>query len=91
MDFQTRYLNEMREKAPAMFNELRRSGKIAAHARETEREFGRLVNEVLKNEPKGPSGQVADINLKRMVEEVVAAQLLEFPREGLERRTAPAL
>ena len=48
---------------------------------ETEREFGRLVNEVLKNEPKGPSGQVADINLKRMVEEVVADQLLEFPRE----------
>ncbi len=80
-DFQSMYLNTMREKAPAMFNELRRSGQIAAHARETEREFGRLVNEVLKNEPKGPSGQVADINLKRMVEEVVADQLLEFPRE----------
>ncbi len=81
MQFQALYLNARREKAPAMFNELRQSGQIEAHARETEREFGRLVNEVLANEPKGPSGLVEDINLKRMVEEVVADQLLEFPRE----------
>ena len=48
MQFQGIYLNAMRERAPRMFNELRRSGKIAAHAREKEQEFGRLVNEALK-------------------------------------------
>ena len=91
MQFKGIYLNAMREKAPAMFNELRRSGKIAAHAREKEREFGRLVNEALTNEPKGQSGLVLNRNAQRQVEEVVAAQLLEFPSEGPERKKAPAL
>ena len=89
MQFKGIYLNAMREKAPAMFNELCRSGQIDAHATEKEREFGRLVNEALKNEPKGESGQVLNRNAQRSVEEVVKAQLLEFPRENLPESPTP--
>jgi len=81
MDFQTRYLNEMRDRAPAMFNELCRSGQIDAHATEKEREFLSLVRLAVKGEPRLPNGAVRNDNALRSAEEVAAAQLLEFPRE----------
>jgi len=79
MEFKLAYLNAMRDQAPKMFNELRRTGAMDAHLQMKGEEAMRLRDELLANEPKLPSGLAKNIAAQRLAEEIVFNQLIEFP------------
>lgn len=79
MEFKLAYLNAMRDQAPKMFNELRRTGAMDVHLQKKGEEAMRLRDELLANEPKGPSGLPKNLTAQRLAEEIVFKQLIEFP------------
>ena len=78
MDFQYPYLLAMREQAPKMFMELRRSGKMNQFLQDKGEEANRLLAELLANKPKDKYGLYSLVD-EREAEEIVGAQLIEFP------------
>ena len=58
-----------------MFNELRRSGQMEAHLRQKQEEVKRLMSDLL---PENPT-----LAQEREAEEIVRAQVIEFPSEYL--------
>ncbi|MBX3496644.1 MAG: hypothetical protein KF769_10415 [Parvibaculum sp.] len=84
MEFRLPYLLAMRERAPQMFNQLRRSGQMDAHLEQKVQEAARMLKEML---PENPT-----LAAEREAEEVVRATLIEFPsEESARRRTPPRL
>ena len=79
MEFKLAYLNAMRDQAPKMFNELRRTGALDAFVQEKGEEAMRLRADLLANEPKDPNGLAKNIAAQRLAEEIVFKQLIEFP------------
>lgn len=79
MEFKLAYLTAMRDQAPAMFNQLRRTGAMDAHLQKKGEEAMRLRDELLANEPKLPSGLPMNLAAQRLAEEIVFSQLIEFP------------
>ncbi len=79
--FRTPYLQAMRESAPRMFNELRRSGQMDQHVEQKVREAHELLVELM--------GKNSDPQSRRTAEEQVIAQMTEFPtsRETNPRRS----
>ena len=78
MEFKLAYLNAMRDQAPAMFNELRRTGALDAFVQEKALEAHRMFRQLTANAPKGPAGLVKQPYM-REAEELVFAALIEFP------------
>ena len=71
MSFQTMYLEAMREKAPKMFNELRRDCVLLDHAKEKGAEADRMLASLLPANPTMAN--------RREAQEQVNAALIEFP------------
>jgi hypothetical protein len=88
VEFETPYLMAMRQQTPRMFMELRRSGKLDQHLQEKSVEAHSLLRELLANKPRDSHGWPAPAD-EREAEEIVRAQLLEFPPEGKPERPEP--
>jgi hypothetical protein len=70
----------MRDKAPALFKRLSKSGKLEAHTAEVAREAERMFRELTRDAPSDKSGQPT-LQVTREAEEQVRAALLSFPAE----------
>ncbi|WP_298725738.1 hypothetical protein [uncultured Ferrovibrio sp.] len=81
MEFKIAYLEAMRRQAPKMFNQLQRSGQLDAHVQAKSAEAHRMLNEMLSNEPKLPSGLPKNLEALHRAEEIVMATLIEFPSD----------
>ena len=81
MEFKEPYLRAMREQAPKMFNELRRTGAMDAHLQAKSAEAHRMLRDLTTGMETLPNGLVRDANVLRMAEEQVRATLIEFPNE----------
>ena len=88
MNFMGPYILAMREQAPKMFMELRRSGKLEQFARERALEGNALAEQMLARRPKDAHGQPSMAD-EREVEEIVLAQMLEFEPEGKAENPEP--
>lgn len=83
MDFKTPYLLAMREQAPKLFMELRKSGRLDQFLQQKAIEASRLKDEILKGK-KNPSLQD-----ERTAEEIVFSQMIEFSPEGFQPSLEP--
>ena len=73
MNFVEPYILAMREQAPAMFNQLRRSGQWDQHLKEVNHQAQTMLADLLRSNPKpGPAEEQA-------AEEQVFATLIDFP------------
>lgn len=81
MNFMEPYLLAMRERAPAMFNDLRKHGRLDQHLKEMSARAHQMLRELLAPYPEPTLAQ------KREAEETVLATLIEFPPE----RPAPGM
>ena len=79
MEFKIAYLQAMREQAPRMFNELRRSGAMDAYLKAKTKEAYRMRDELLEGVPKLPNGVPSNPQDSHRAEEQVFAALIEFP------------
>ena len=79
MNFVGPYLLAMRDRAPKMFQELRRHGRLQQHLHQKDHETRQLLNQLLKGN-ENPSLQE-----RRTAEEIVRAMLIEFPEEYLKQ------
>lgn len=75
MEFRVPYLNLMRERAPKLFNQLRKSGQMDAHLQAKMDEAFRMRDELSKDRPNDPM-------TRREIEEQVMAAMAEFPNES---------
>jgi len=73
MDFKEPYLLAMREQAPRMFNELRRTGTMDRHLQEMSERAHAMFREIV-----GPTNEISPAQ-RREAEERVRATLIEFP------------
>lgn len=76
MEFKGPYLQAMRERAPKLFNQLRRSGGLDAHLKQKSEEAHRLFDEITSSETKPLSDQAYS-----RAERQVLETLIEFPPE----------
>ena len=83
MNFKYPYLLAMREQAPKMFNQLRRTGALDAFVNKKSREAKELLDYLTKNAPKEPNGLPEQPYLSR-AESQVFETLIEFPSEAPE-------
>lgn len=79
MDFKTPYLLAMRDQAPKMFMELRRSGQLEMALQEKSREAHQLLDLLLEKRPN--QNEPPSLQQEREAEEQVFSQLIEFPPE----------
>lgn len=89
MDFKGPYLAVMREQAPKMFQALVRSGRMDQHVQEKAIEAHNMLEDLLANEPKLPSGAVRNPEAQARAEEIVRATLIEFPTPESEQNPEP--
>lgn len=80
MEFKFPYLTAMREQAPAMFNQLVRSGQMDAHLQEKSTEAHRMFRDLTASLPKLPSGYPRDEQAASAAERQVLETLIEFPQ-----------
>lgn len=78
MEFKKPYLEAMRDQAPQMFNQLRRSGALDAHVAAKAREASLMFNQLIARADKLPSGLPSDPRVIREAEQQVFATLIEF-------------
>ena len=79
MEIKEAYLTAMREQAPEMFNELRKTGALDRHLQMKAAEAAQMLKQLTERLPKLPSGVVRDPAARRAAEEQVRAALIEFP------------
>ena len=89
MNFSLPYQLAMREQAPAMFNRLRRTGALSAHLKAKSAEAHRLFDDLAKDKPKLPNGQVRSASDLREIEEQVFATFLDFPADETNPASGP--
>ncbi len=80
MEFKLPYLLAMREQAPKMFNQLRRTGALDAHVKPKSKEAHRLFADLTADAPTLPSGYPKE-PWAREAEQQVFATLIEFQSE----------
>lgn len=75
MDFKSPYLHALRERAPKMFMDLRRHGRLEQHLDLKSKEAHEMLRDLLqgKEHPSLPE--------QREAEEIVRQTLIEFPPE----------
>ena len=78
MEFKSPYVRAMRERAPKMFNELRRNGLMERHLQEKSEEAHRMFEELTAGAPKLQSGYPEEPHATR-AERLVFETLIEFP------------
>ena len=76
MEFKAPYLQARREKAPKMFNHLRRSGGLDAHLQKKSAEAHQLFEELTAAQPKPLTDQAYNEAARQVIE-----TLAEFPIE----------
>ena len=81
MEFKAPYLQAMRERAPRMFNHLRRSGALDAHVQKKTAEAHLMFEELTASAPKLPSG-LPEQPYRSEAERQVLETLIEFPPES---------
>ncbi len=86
MEFSEPYLLAMRDQAPKMFNQLRRTGAMNAHLKAKSAEARQMYDQLAKDKPKLPNGLVRSASDLQQIEEQVFAALIEFPPD----ETSPA-
>lgn len=79
LNFRLVYLRAMREQAPAMFNELRRTGTMNAFLEEKVAEAAAMFRELTSGSEALPSGALDNRLLEREATELVMHAMLEFP------------
>lgn len=80
MEFKGPYLAAMREQAPAMFNELRKSGKMDEHLQEKATQARTMFQDLTAKLDKLPSGYPRDEQAASEAERQVLETLIEFPQ-----------
>jgi hypothetical protein len=80
MDFRARYLQAMRDQAPARFKRLSKDGELESHAAAMSEEAERMFRELTRGAPKDKTGQPT-LQARREAEEHIRAALLSFPAE----------
>ena len=88
MNLTSTYLPAMREQAPKMFMELRRAGKLDEFLHQREVEAAEMLKGLLANKPKNKWGNYSLAD-EREAEEIVRAQLIEFPIQEMDQRPEP--
>ena len=88
MEFSVMYIKAMREQAPRMFNQLVRAGKMNSFAKAKSKEANELKAELLASRPKDSEGRYS-LSDEHRAEEIVRAQLIEFPQEKKPDRLEP--
>ena len=83
MEFKYPYLMAMREQAPRMFNQLRRTGMMDAHLQQKSDQAHQMLREMLAREPKDAAGIVRNPQAQQAAEERGRAMLTEFPAQGM--------
>lgn len=81
MEFKSAYLNAMREQAPQMFNELRRSGRLDEYVQQKTVEAYGMLSDLLAKEPKDSAGQPRNLAALKAAENQVLSSMLEFPQK----------
>ena len=79
MEIKEQYVQAMREQAPRMFNELRRTGALDAHLQAKATEAAAMFRQLTDGEPTHPNGLLKDDQRRREIEEQVRSALIEFP------------
>jgi hypothetical protein len=77
MDFKAQYLQAMREKAPALFKRLCKSGDLEKQAAVASKQAERMFREMTKDAPKDKHGQLS-LQARREAEEYVTAEFVNF-------------
>ncbi len=80
MEFKLPYLLAMREQAPKMFNQLRRTGALNAHVKQKLEEASRLFDDLTADAPKLSNG-LPENPYRSRAESQVFETLIEFPSE----------
>lgn len=80
MEFKGPYLYAMRERAPKMFNRLRRTGALNKHLQDKSREAHQMFRMLTEGAPTLPNGYPRDPEA-REAEQQVLETLIEFPSE----------
>lgn len=83
MEFKKIYLTAMREQAPRMFNELRRSGALDGHVAMKWKQASSIYQSLITGADLLPSGIPEDLQIMRSAEEQTLAAMLEFPDENV--------
>ena len=89
MEFKEPYLLAMRDRAPKMFMQLRRSGMLDQHLDQMSGQAHEMLAQLLAQEPKGKNGLPLNPAALREAEEIVRATLIEFPTPEKEQRLEP--
>ena len=79
-DFRAMYVRAMRDRAPKMFQELRRKHLLDRHVEQKRAEAGRMFKELTKDVPKLRSGD-PEQPFAAEAEALVLETFLEFPDE----------
>jgi hypothetical protein len=82
MEIKEQYLLAMREQAPKMFNEMRKTGALDAHLTAKAKEAAAMFQQISAGEPTHPNGLLKDDQRRREIEEQVRGTLIEFPPEN---------
>lgn len=82
LNFRTAYLQAMRDQAPAMFQELRKTGALEAHLDRKEAEAKAMYRDLTAGLPTLPSGALRDLKAESEATEQVMGTLIEFPPAG---------
>ena len=88
MEFKAPYLQAMREQAPRLFNELRKTGALNQHLSRKSAEAHRLFKDLTAGVPKLPSGLPEQPHRSR-AEQLVLETLIEFPPETVQQKSDP--
>ncbi len=80
MEFKLPYLLAMREQAPKMFNQLRRTGALDAHVAQKSKEAHELFDYLTADAPKLDNG-LPENPYRNRAEREVFETLIEFPSE----------
>ena len=84
MEFSGPYQEAMRDQAPQMFNRLRRTGALAVHVKAKAAEARRLYAQLAEGKERLPTnGAVRSPSDVQQIEELVFAQLIEFPPDEI--------
>ena len=78
MEFKGAYLQAMRDQAPKMFMDLRRSGKLDQFVQEKSMQAHQMLDEILRSQTRDKNSPPT-MQQEREAEEQVRALMIEFP------------
>ena len=82
MEFSQPYVLAMREQAPKLFNQLRRTGALPAHLKAKSAEAHRMYDQLAADLPKLENGLLRSPSDHQQIQEQVRGLLIEFPADN---------